>query len=57
MGSDGVVAGGVNERGRFIGPFLAIRRDVDVGKGGHVTGGQSAAAFLRWFVCERVELV
>ena len=57
MGLDGVFAGGVNECGRFMGPFLSIMRDMDVGNGGHVNGGQSAAAFLRRFVREMVELV
>ena len=57
MGLDGVFAGGMNECGRFMSPFLSIGRDMDVGNGRHVNGGQSAAAFLRRFVCEMAELV
>ena len=54
MGSDSIFAGSVDECGRFLRPFLAIMRNVDVGLGWHVSGDYDAAS-LRLFVCGMVE--
>ncbi len=55
MGSDGIFAGGVDERGGLMCPFLAITHDMDVGFGRHVSGDYDAAS-LRLLVCGMGEL-
>lgn len=57
MGPYGNLAGVQDKCRRVIGPFSAIVGDMDVGSDGHISRGKCAAASLRRFDAETVELV